>query len=82
MPIAPTLNRRLLLLGSAGLIAAPGILRAQPVAGGRPARVIVPFPPGGAVDITSRLFAERLGAFELRLRIDEWIDLPTRETAP
>ena len=32
-------------------------------------------PPG-------RLFAERLGAFELRLRIDEWIDLPTRETAP
>ncbi len=32
-------------------------------------------PPG-------RLFAERLGAFELRLRIDEWIVLPTRETAP
>ena len=32
-------------------------------------------PPG-------RLFAERLGSFELRLRIDEWIDLPTRETAP
>ena len=29
-----------------------------------------------------RLFAERLGAFELRLRIDEWIDLPTRETTP
>ncbi|MEO3471635.1 tripartite tricarboxylate transporter substrate binding protein [Roseomonas sp. CAU 1739] len=61
MPIAPVLNRRLLLLGSVGLIAAPGILRAQPVAGGRTARVIVPFPPGGAVDITSRLFAERLG---------------------
>lgn len=32
-------------------------------------------PPG-------RLFAERLGAFELRLRIDEWIDLPTLEIAP
>ncbi len=32
-------------------------------------------PPG-------RLFAERLGAFELRLRIDEWISLPTRDATP
>jgi tripartite-type tricarboxylate transporter receptor subunit TctC len=42
------------------MLAAPAA-RAQTVAGGRPVRVIVPFPPGGAVDITSRLFAERLG---------------------
>lgn len=62
MPLIPTLNRRLLLGSIAALGAVPGIVRAQPLAGGRPVRVIVPFPPGGAVDITSRLFAERLGA--------------------
>jgi len=32
--------------------------------------------------LPGRLFAERLGAFELRLRIDEWIDVPPKETAP
>lgn len=52
-------GRRAALIAGAGLLAAPAL--AQPVAGGRPVRVIVPFPPGGAVDITSRLFAERLG---------------------
>ncbi len=53
------LTRRLALAASAAL-AAPAI-HAQPVAGGRPVRVIVPFPPGGAVDITSRLLADKLG---------------------
>ncbi|WP_376093729.1 Bug family tripartite tricarboxylate transporter substrate binding protein [Roseomonas sp. CCTCC AB2023176] len=34
---------------------------AQPVAGGRAIRVVVPFPPGGAIDIVGRLVADRLG---------------------
>lgn len=56
-------RRRHLLLGTAaGLLAAPAHApRAQPVAGGRPVRVIVPFPPGGALDILGRLIADRLG---------------------
>lgn len=61
MPEAFPLRRRAALLAGAGLFAAPAVARAQPLAGGRPVRVIVPFPPGGAVDITSRLIAERLG---------------------
>ena len=61
MAINPALRRRALLASAAGICAAPGLLHAQTVAGGRPVRAIVPFPPGGAVDITSRLFAERLG---------------------
>jgi tripartite-type tricarboxylate transporter receptor subunit TctC len=51
-------GRRELLLGSATLLAAPAAL-AQP--GGRAMRLIVPFPPGGAVDLLGRLTAERLG---------------------
>jgi tripartite-type tricarboxylate transporter receptor subunit TctC len=53
------LARRALIGGAAALLAAPAV--AQPLAGGRTVRVIVPFPPGGAVDITSRLLADRLG---------------------
>lgn len=53
------LARRALLGGAASLLAAPAV--AQPLAGGRTVRIIVPFPPGGAVDITSRLLADRLG---------------------
>jgi len=58
------------MLGRRGLIAAGGALLAaplatpalaQPVAGGRPVRLIVPFPPGGAVDLLGRMLADRLG---------------------
>jgi len=52
--------RRNLLLGAAALpLAAPAIAPAAK-AQGRPLRIIVPFPPGGAVDLLGRILAERL----------------------
>ncbi len=48
--------RRSLLLSS---LALPAL--AQPIAGGRTIKLVVPFPPGGAVDILGRLIGERLG---------------------
>ncbi|MDN3565400.1 tripartite tricarboxylate transporter substrate binding protein [Paeniroseomonas aquatica] len=53
-------RRDFLLAGAASLIV-PLRVSAQPIAGGRALRLIVPFPPGGAVDILGRLLAERLG---------------------
>ena len=55
------LRRRGLLAAGATLLAAPATVSGQPVAGGRPVRLIVPFPPGGAIDILGRLMAERMG---------------------
>ncbi|WP_426956383.1 Bug family tripartite tricarboxylate transporter substrate binding protein [Muricoccus radiodurans] len=53
--------RRRSLLAAGTALAAPLPAGAQPVAGGRPVRVVVPFPPGGAIDLLGRLIAERLG---------------------
>ena len=58
-------TRRAALLGAAGLAAwtaSPGGrgASAQPVAGGRPVRVVVPYAAGGAVDLVGRLLAERM----------------------
>ncbi|WP_237212794.1 Bug family tripartite tricarboxylate transporter substrate binding protein [Falsiroseomonas oryziterrae] len=51
--------RRHVLLG-AGVLALPGLARAQGTA--RPLRIVVPFVPGGAIDLIGRLLAERLPA--------------------
>jgi tripartite-type tricarboxylate transporter receptor subunit TctC len=48
--------------GTAGILAAPSVLRAQGNWPDRPIRLIVPWPPGGSTDTIARLFQQRLGA--------------------
>lgn len=54
------LARRTLPHLGLGLLAAPALASAQSWPN-RPIRLIVPFPPGGGVDLTGRLLAEPLG---------------------
>lgn len=54
------MNRRRILLGTAGLLAAPAVHAQAAWPAGRPIRVIIPWPPGAANDTLGRLLAQRL----------------------
>lgn len=56
MPI----DRRALSLAAAGMVAAPGLLRAQSFPA-KQVKLIVPFPAGGATDIVGRTLGEEWG---------------------
>jgi len=53
------IGRRLFLSASVGLVSAPAIVAAQGDWPSRQIRIVVPYPPGGPSDITTRLVMER-----------------------
>ena len=61
--IPAKVGRRLFLGGTAaGLVVAPAIVSAQNDWPNRQIRVVIPYPPGGPSDVTTRLVLERAGA--------------------
>ena len=56
------MKRRHLLIGAAGTIAAPAIVRAQAKYPDRTIKIVVPFAPAGPTDIIGRKAAEKLTA--------------------
>jgi len=60
------LNRRTVIIGAAGVVAAPFVVRAQSWPSGATIRFVVPYPPGGSNDVIARLvqplLQQRLGA--------------------
>ena len=57
---ATEISRREALIGGLASAMIPGLARAQTDFPSRPVRVIVPFGPGGATDVTTRIAAESL----------------------
>ena len=57
------IGRRFFLSASAaGMVSAPAIVPAQSDWPSRQIRIVIPYPPGGPSDITTRLVLERAGA--------------------
>lgn len=59
-PMLEDSPRRRLLIAGAAALAAPHLARADDAFPSRPVKLIVPFPPGGPVDLTGRAIAQRV----------------------